>query len=38
MTYRFDIVEVVGSRQSKEPPVVRHIEDAFRLPAGHRMG
>ncbi len=38
MTYRFDIVEVVGSRQSKEPPVVRHIEDAFRLPAGRRMG
>ena len=33
MTYRFDIVEVVGSRESPEPPVVRHIEDAFRFPA-----
>ena len=34
MTYRFDIVEVVGSRESPDPPVVRHIEDAFRFPVG----
>ena len=34
LTYRFDIVEVVGSRDSPEPPVIRHIEDAFRFPVG----
>ncbi len=34
LTYRFDIVEVVGSRDSPDPPVVRHIEDAFRFPKG----
>ena len=34
LTYRFDIVEVVGSRESPDPPVVRHIEDAFRFPVG----
>ena len=26
---RFDIVEVVGSPESKTPPVIRHIEGAF---------
>ncbi len=34
LTYRFDIVEVIGSRDSPEPPVIRHIEDAFRFPIG----
>ena len=34
LTYRFDIIEVVGSRDSPDPPVVRHIEDAFRFPVG----
>jgi putative endonuclease len=34
LTYRFDIVEVVGSRDASDPPVVRHIEDAFRFPIG----
>ena len=34
LTYRFDIMEVVGSRDSPDPPVVRHIEDAFRFPIG----
>ena len=34
LTYRFDIVEVVGSRDAPDPPVVRHIEDAFRFPIG----
>ncbi len=34
LTYRFDIVEVVGSRDSPDPPVIRHIEDAFRFPIG----
>ena len=34
LIYRFDIVEVVGSRESPDPPVVRHIEDAFRFPVG----
>ena len=31
---RTDIVEVIGSRDSPEPPVIRHIEDAFRFPIG----
>lgn len=30
--YRFDIVEVVGRRGSPVPPVIRHLEDAFRFP------
>jgi putative endonuclease len=30
--YRFDIVEVVGRRGASSPPVVRHLEDAFRFP------
>lgn len=29
MRVRFDIVEVVGSRRSETPPVVRHIKAAF---------
>ncbi|MBQ6926223.1 MAG: YraN family protein [Kiritimatiellae bacterium] len=36
-TYRFDIVEVIGSRTSPDPPVVRHIEDAFRFPPNRRF-
>lgn len=28
---RFDIVEVIGSPASPEPPIVRHIENAFPL-------
>ncbi len=35
--YRFDIVEVIGSRTSPTPPVVRHIEDAFRFPLNRRF-
>ena len=29
LAYRFDVVEVVGSPASKNPPVIRHIENAF---------
>ena len=36
-TYRFDIVEVIGSRLSPDPPVVRHVEDAFRFPLNRRF-
>ena len=35
--YRFDIIEVVGTREAPEPPVVRHIEDAFRFPLRYRF-
>lgn len=35
--YRFDIVEVVGTLDSTEPPVVRHLEDAFRFPLRYRF-
>lgn len=35
--YRFDIIEVVGSRLSPETPIVRHIEDAFRFPLRYRF-
>ena len=31
ITYRFDVVEVV----MKEPPEIRHIENAFQLPANY---
>lgn len=34
---RFDVVEVVGSRTSPTPPVVRHIQNAFTLPANDRL-
>jgi putative endonuclease len=34
---RFDVVEVVGDRNDSAPPVVRHIENAFALPAGDRL-
>ena len=27
--FRFDLVEVVGSRKSSTPPVIRHFENAF---------
>ena len=33
---RFDVVEVVGSPDG-EPPVVRHIENAFSLGPGYRL-
>ena len=29
--FRFDVVEVVGQMDSNEPPLVRHIENAFPL-------
>ncbi|MBQ7191166.1 MAG: YraN family protein [Kiritimatiellae bacterium] len=29
LIYRFDIIEVVGSRHAKEPPQLNHIEFAF---------
>lgn len=35
--YRFDIIEVVGTREASEAPVVRHIEDAFRFPLRYRF-
>lgn len=27
--YRFDVVEVLGSPEQPEPPLIRHLEDAF---------
>ncbi len=36
-TYRFDIIEVVGSRTSPTAPVIRHVEDAFRFPKNRRF-
>lgn len=32
--YRFDIVEVVGEKEKEGEAEVRHLEDAFRFPAG----
>lgn len=32
--YRFDIVEVIGEKEHEDDAVVRHLEDAFRFPAG----
>lgn len=34
--FRFDIIEVVG-QEGGPPPIVRHIERAFLLPAGRRI-
>ena len=34
---RFDVVEVVGSRKSPSPPVVRHIQNAFTLPGNTHL-
>ena len=32
--YRFDVIEVIGFPHAKEPPVVRHIENAFPIEGG----
>ena len=34
---RFDVVEVVGRRDSPSPPVIRHIQNAFTLPKNDRL-
>ena len=40
--YRFDVIEVVGQPETKEPPTIRHLENAFAFesrfyfPAGAR--
>lgn len=35
-TFRFDVVEVIGE-EGKEPPIVRHIEEAFPLDHRYRV-
>jgi putative endonuclease len=35
--FRFDVVEVVGS-ESNDVPVIRHVESAFTLDRGRRVG
>lgn len=35
--FRFDVVEVVGSEHDPIPPVVRHVENAFRLDPRYRI-
>ncbi len=37
LVYRFDIVEVIGKEKMYGEPVVRHINDAFRLPIHYRF-
>lgn len=27
--YRFDVIEVLGGPEQEEPPIIRHLEDAF---------
>ena len=34
--FRFDVVEVIGER-GMEPPVIRHIENAFQLDRAYRL-
>lgn len=34
---RFDVVEVVGSRNDSSPPTIRHIQNAFTLPDNGRL-
>jgi putative endonuclease len=29
MYYRFDVIEVLGEPQHQEPPIIRHLDDAF---------
>ena len=29
MFYRFDVIEVLGEPEQQEPPIIRHLEDAF---------
>jgi putative endonuclease len=35
--FRFDVVEVVGSRKNSEPPEIRHIENAFSLERRYQL-
>ena len=35
--FRFDVVEVIGDMEAKEPPVVRHIENAFPLERRYQL-
>jgi len=35
--FRFDVVEVIGKLDAAEPPVVRHIENAFPLDACYTL-
>jgi len=36
-SFRFDVIEVIGSLDSATPPTVRHIESAFTLGAHHHL-
>ena len=35
--FRFDIVEVIGSKEHQESPVIRHLKHAFELTGGYRF-